>query len=76
VIVMQDQAWVLTLIETAQRATPSCATCYAPTTPVARDGDLWIECSSIQRERPFLRRLLSLDLPSRHTRRLLLEDAA
>jgi hypothetical protein len=73
---MQDRTWVLNLLETAQRATPRCSVCYAPTTPVARDGDLWLECSAARRDRPFLERLRSLDFPSLHTRRLLLEDAA
>jgi hypothetical protein len=73
---MQDQTWMLDLLETAQRSTPKCALCYAPTTPVARGGDLWLECSAAQTERPFLRKLVSLDFPSWHTRRLLLEDAA
>jgi hypothetical protein len=50
--------------------------CYAPTTPVARGGELWLECSAVQADRPFLRRLVRLDFPSLHTRRLLVEDAA
>jgi hypothetical protein len=74
VIAMEDQAWVLTLLETAQRDRPTCEACYAPTTPVARDGALWLECSTIQRPRPLIRRLLNPTGP--HTQRLLLEDAA
>jgi hypothetical protein len=73
---MQDQTWVLDLLETAQRETPRCARCYAPTTPVAREGDLWLECSTARTGGTFLERLRRLDFPSWHTRRLLLEDAA
>jgi hypothetical protein len=72
----QDQSWVLAYLESAQRELPTCEICYAPTTPVARDGALWLECSGVQPERPFLRRLLTLEFPSLHTRRLLVEDAA
>ena len=73
---MKDQGWVLAYLETAQRELPTCQVCYAPTTPVARDGAVWLECSAVQRERPFLRRLVNLDFPSLHTRRLLIDAAA
>lgn len=73
---MKDQNWVLTYLESAQRELPTCEVCYAPTTPVARGGALWLECSAMQRDRPLLRRLLTLEFPSLHTRRLLVEDAA
>jgi hypothetical protein len=72
IVVVQDQTWVLKLLETAQRDTPTCAACYGPTTPVARGDALWLECSTVQRPRPLIRRLL--DPASVHTRRLLLED--
>jgi hypothetical protein len=73
---VKDQNWVLTYLESAQRELPTCEVCYAPTTPVARGGALWLECSAMQRDRPLLRRLLTLEFPSLHTRRLLVEDAA
>lgn len=73
---MEDQKWVLAYLEFAQRELPRCEVCYAPTTPVARGGAIWLECSAVQRDRPFLRKLLTLGFPSLHTRRLLVEDAA
>lgn len=73
---MKDHTWVLTYLESAQRELPRCEVCYAPTIPVARGGALWLECSAVQRDRPLLRRLLTLEFASLHTRRLLVEDAA
>ncbi len=73
---MKDQTWVLAYLESAQRELPTCEVCYAPTTPVGRGGALWLECSAVQRDRPFLSRLVNLDFPALHTRRLLVEDAA
>jgi hypothetical protein len=74
--IAKGQKWVLSYLESAQRELPRCEVCYALTTPVARGGDLWLECSAVQRERPLIRRLLTLEFPSLHTRRLLVEDAA
>jgi hypothetical protein len=73
---MKDQGWVLAYLETAQRDLPTCQVCYAPTTPVVHGGRIWLECSAVQRERPFLRRLVNFDFPSLHTRRLLVDEAA
>jgi hypothetical protein len=73
---MKDRTWVLAYLETAQRELPTCEVCYAPTTPVARGGAIWLECSAVRREQPFLRRLVNLDFPSLHTRRLLVDEAA
>ena len=71
---VQDTTWVLGYLETAQRERPTCEVCYAPTTPVVRDGAIWLECSAVQREQPKLRRFLTLGFPSLHTRRLLVDD--
>ena len=73
---MHDKAHVLDVLEQAQRKAPFCKACTSPTTPVARDGAIWLECASLQEDRPFLRKLLSLDFGAGHTRRVILEDAA
>lgn len=73
---MEEQTRVLEVLELAQRETPFCGACGSPTLPVARGGSLWLECASAQEDRPFLRRLLSLEFAAGHTRRVILEDAA
>ncbi len=73
---MLDKAHVLDVLEQAQLKTPFCAVCMSPTSPVARDGAIWLECASLQEDRTFLRKLLALDFGAAHTRRLILEDAA
>jgi hypothetical protein len=59
------------LLELEERATPFCE-CGAPTLPVAHGGDLWLECSSLGRTKPLVRRLLPPDGATWHTRRLIL----
>jgi hypothetical protein len=71
-----EQAKVLDVLEQAQRYRPFCEVCGSPTVPAARDGSLWLECSAVRQERPFLKRLLNMEFPALHTRRLILEDAA
>ena len=73
---IHEKAHVLDVIEQAQRKAPFCEACTSPAIPVARDGAIWLECASLQEDRPFLRKLLSLDFGAAHTRRLILEDAA
>ncbi len=73
---MHDQAHVLDVLEQAQRRAPFCRACMSPTTPVAREGVIWLECASMQEDRPFLKKLLSLDFGGTHMRRVILEDAA
>jgi hypothetical protein len=58
----------LELVERAARELPLCQLCGAPTVPVARDGVLWLECSSLHESKSRLQRLLTLDLAG-HTRR-------
>jgi hypothetical protein len=71
-----EQAKVLDVLEQSQRNLPFCTECASPTVPVARDGAIWLECSGVKEDRPFLKRLLTLSFPSLHTRRLILEDVA
>lgn len=71
-----EQAKVLDVLEQAWGKAPFCKACTSPTTPVARDGAIWLECASLREERPFLKRLLSFDFVVDHTRRVILEDAA
>ncbi len=73
---MHDKAHVLDVLEQAQLKAPFCKSCMSPTTPVARDGAIWLECASMQEDRPFFKKLLSLDFGGAHTRRVILEDAA
>jgi hypothetical protein len=63
------------LIERAERETPFCA-CGAPTAPVARDRQIWLECPV----RPdvsggTVRRLRTTLASARHTHRLLVDAA-
>jgi hypothetical protein len=68
-----DQMWMLERLEHEERETPFCG-CGASTVPVARDGVLWLECSSLTPRKPLLRRLLTLDLELGHTRRSIVAD--
>jgi hypothetical protein len=67
-----DQALVQELLEREEREEPFCQ-CGAPTVPVARDGALWLECSSLQQPKSRLRRLATLDFEVEHTRRVITE---
>ena len=71
---MHDTAHVLDVLEQAQRRTPFCETCTSPAVPVARDGAIWLECTSLQEDRSLLKRLL--DPAILHTRRVIVEDVA
>ncbi len=53
-------------LELAQQHYPFCSYCGEPMTIVARDGQLWIECGTVARPRPGLRRRLSASLHERH----------
>lgn len=75
---MTDNVQILEQLELAERATPHCAVCSAPTVPVVDGEGLWLECSAHQAhpERPsLLRRLLTLDLAP-HTRFLVVADSS
>jgi hypothetical protein len=54
-------AAALERIQDAERRTPFCW-CGAPTVPVERRGVIRLECSSLDRPRGVLRRLLTLEV--------------
>jgi len=63
----------LEALDLVQRTTPFCDRCGGTMLPVSRGTSaLWLECSSLQRERPLLRRILGAD----HTRRMIIDEAA
>jgi len=63
----------LEALDLAQRATPFCDRCGQPMLPVARGASsLWLECASLQHDRPLVRRLLGVD----HDRRIISDEAA
>ncbi len=70
---MIDNARALELIERAERETAFCEHCDAPTVPAWHEGALWLECPSLERRRPLLQRLMTLDIAALHTRRLIAE---
>ena len=71
---MIDNDHILSIIESAERSTPLCPTCGDHTAPVAHDdGSIWLECTS--RDKPVVRRLLSLDFIAGHTRHQIVDAA-
>jgi hypothetical protein len=70
-----DDSSILERIELEEREAPFCS-CGARTVPVARDGVLRLECSSLTPRKPLLTRLLTLQFEVGHTRRPILADAA
>lgn len=59
---------MIELLEREQRDRPFCD-CGAVTVPLAREGALWLESSSLGVRKPVLQKLLSLDFDVAHTRR-------
>jgi hypothetical protein len=57
---MIDHTAALERIEDAERETPFCW-CGAPTVPLDRGDVIWLGCSSLQRPKRLVRRLLALD---------------
>jgi hypothetical protein len=47
---MLDQHAAMVSIELAERDKPRC-TCGAPTSPIGRDGDVWLECITLRDQR-------------------------
>ena len=70
---MFDERSSVELIERAHDATPFCM-CGRHTTPVERDGRIWLECSSLD-ERPdgTIARVLSTITAGAHTRQVILD---
>jgi hypothetical protein len=60
---------LLERIEDAERLTPFCDQCSAPTVVVERDHVLMLECSALAHRPSRLRSLLTLDFASLHTQR-------
>jgi hypothetical protein len=69
-----DHTSILERLEREERETPFCG-CGTATMAVARDGVLWLECSSLTPRKPLIRRLLTLDLEIGHTRHPIVADA-
>ena len=65
---------LLERIEDAERINTICQQCGEPTTVTERDDALWIECSSLHRQRGRLASLLRF--ASLHTRRPIVELVA
>jgi hypothetical protein len=62
---------VVALIERAERETPFCD-CGAPMAAMARDGEIWLRCTTDQdRSTGTLRRLAAALASAGHTRKLL-----
>lgn len=71
-----EQTRSLEALDLVQRSTPFCATCGAPTVPVARGTTLRLECPAVASGEPtFMERLRSVLGPA-HTRRTVLHNAA
>ena len=67
----------LEAIERAERSTPFC-TCGEPTSPVGRDGAVWLQCISLNDEPkggPVARLLRAITEPA-HVREVIIEDQA
>jgi hypothetical protein len=58
---MPDHHTTLELLELAERDTPSCTACGAPTVLAARgDGTIWLQCPEFDEERSPLRHALAV----------------
>jgi hypothetical protein len=71
---MSDNGTAIAAIERAERETPFCG-CGEPTSPIARDGVIWLECvtSNEPKGNP-IARLLGSIVASSHVRRYIIED--
>lgn len=69
---MLDNDRAVDLIEGALRAEAFCW-CGSHTVASARDGGVSLVCATLTRQKPRLRRLLTLDLASAHLDRRLIE---
>jgi hypothetical protein len=74
---MLDNVTALKAIERAERATPFCA-CGEPTSPIGREGGVWLECISLNDEPkggPVVRLLRAITEPA-HVRELIFDEQA
>ena len=71
---MLDQHSAMVTIELAEREMPRC-TCGAPTSPIGRDGNIWLECATLSEQRNDGRvaRLIRLLTEPAHVSELILE---
>jgi hypothetical protein len=71
---MLDQHSAMVAIEFAERETPRC-TCGAPTSPIGRDGNVWLECITLSEQRSDGRvaRFIRLLTEPAHVSELILE---
>ena len=73
---MNDDTRIIDMIERASGATPYCA-CGWHTTPVWRDGVVWLECASLSGPRPGLvRRLIDAATSPAHVHASIVEVPA
>jgi hypothetical protein len=64
---MTDNRQIVEMIERANDAEPACP-CGRHTTPVWRDGAVWLECASLSQPRDgFLERLVATVTAAAHT---------
>lgn len=64
---MTDNRQIVEMIERANDAEPACP-CGRHTTPVWRDGAVWLECSSLSQPREgYLQRLVAAVTAAAHT---------
>lgn len=73
---MRSNTAVIDVIERAHDSTPFCA-CGSHTTPVWRDGVVWVECASLgQPAEGWVRRLVAIVTSPVHTRTRVVEVPA
>lgn len=69
----RDNTRIVTLIERAERETPFCD-CGEPMAAIARDRQIWLDCTAHQdRSGGRLRRLIAAVASAGHTRRLIVD---
>ena len=66
---MSNRTRIIDTIERAERESPTCPRCQAPTVAEWRDGTMWLVCSSLSEPKSALRRLLTVDPAAWHTNR-------
>jgi hypothetical protein len=66
---MSDRTRIIDIIERAERESPICPRCHAPTVAAWRDGAMWLVCGSLSEPKSALRRLLTVDPAVWHTNR-------
>lgn len=70
---MLTNAQAVEIIEAASREIPTCD-CGAPTIVNDHDGAIFVECSTLENRPGGLRRILHLDFPTAHVRRVVIDS--